>query len=254
MPKIGCELEFFLLQKSLQPARIDEIEIFIVNFNHLLTKNNISLFCDITTEQGASQLEIRTDFTENLELLCSSIEKIKFLIFDLASKQNLTASFAAQPLLNDCFNSMQFNISLHNDLGFNELKNQEILHKFCQTLLDKTPEILSILVPNKEDLKRFNKALNIDLFKRGKYVAPTTLSYGIDNRTCAIRIAKAKNIDEKRVEYRVASANANCKESIASILKATRYFLQKDLVKNDERFIYGNAFSYSGAVAKPNFL
>ncbi len=241
--KIGCELEFFLFKKNNQPANINEIEYFIADFTKFQNSQKNNIILDIIREQGVSQLEVRTKFSDDLVLLSKSIEDIKIKIANLANERDLIASFVAQPIENDCGNALQFNISLHDNFGTNLLDNDEILHKFCQNLLDKTRQILPSLISNQDDLKRFDAELNLNLFKKGKYVAPTNLSYGINNRTCAIRIAQGYE-KNKRIEYRIPSANANCFQALSAILEVSKDFMDTSLIKNDPRFIYGNAFDY----------
>ncbi len=238
--KIGCELEFFLLKKNKkEAASLVEVNNFIKIIPRFLTTSKISY--KITKEQGASQIELQTDFSSDLNLLAQFIEEFKIDVSLLANNNNLQTSFAPQIFVDDCGNSLQFNISLHDNHGNNCFAENSILHKFCQNLLNKTPQILPHLINNDEDYQRFNKELNLNLFKIGKYTAPVNLSYGFDNRSCAIRIAKTHE-NKKRVEYRIAGANSNCYNAIAAILNNSKNFSQNELITNDKRLIFGNAF------------
>jgi glutamine synthetase len=228
IPKIGCELEFFLLEGK-SAASLKKVDDFILE----LQKSY-----QVQKERGESQIEIKTDFTANLYELCREIEDCKKHIQSLALKRDLSASFSAQPFLDDCGNALQFNISLHDENDKNLFLSDEDLIKSCaNSLLSATDFMMIFLARDDEDYKRFSPELNLKLFKKGKFTAPINLSFGGDNRTCAIRVPKAGSQNGKRLEYRIASAGADPFLSIAAILiSLTR--------KSEQRFaqIFGNAF------------
>lgn len=225
--KIGVELEFFLLDENGLAVEEEVVTDFI---------KNLKKFCLVEKERGASQIEIKTDFTANLTQLCRDIENKKQRIKKLAAEKNLTASFAAQPFLDDCGNALQFNLSLHNENGENLFFSDEKLLQNCiNSLLSATNFMMIFLAPESADYQRFSRQLNIDLFKKGKFTAPVNLSFGNDNRTCAIRIKQTKT--NKRLEFRIASAAANPYLAIAAIMIALSE-------KSPRSFqpIFGNAF------------
>ncbi len=235
IPKIGIELEFFLLEKTLDPIRNHKLLEEIINDLKLEILKNFPFFYEIEKEQGLSQVEIKSIFTENLLELAKQIEDCRKFITEFVKKKNLVATFAAQPFIDDCGSALQFNISLHDD---KDNFSPEVLNFAVNGLLEKTNSIILLLVPNKEDYQRFSLELNYNLFKKGKYSAPINLTCGFDNRTCAIRIKKEKNF--VRLEYRVASAAADPYLSIAAILEAVLYGIKNP--KKPVNMVYGNAF------------
>jgi glutamine synthetase len=56
-------------------------------------------------------------------------------------------------------------------------------------------------------------------------MAPTTISWGANNRTVAIRLPDSAH-DNKRIEHRVASADADPGQVIAAILAGVHYGLK----------------------------
>ena len=221
--KIGCELEFFLLGASTS-----EVENFIVE---LQQKN-----WQVEKERGETQIEIKTDFTADLEALCVELEEKKSFVKNLAAEKNLIASFAAQPFLDDCGSALQFNISLHDANDKNIFAtNEKTLQNSINSLLGYTNQMLIFFAPKKEDYLRFGCELNRKIFQKGKFPAPVNLSFGNNNRTCAIRIKKTES--GKRLEYRVAAADADPWLCISALLLA----LSK---KSNEEFTptFGNAF------------
>lgn len=246
IPKIGCELEFFLLEKnSSTPANQDLVNEFIFEITNEL-KKNFSLIYKVEKEQGASQIEIKTVFTSDLSRLCAELENSKNVIKDFAEQKNLIASFAAQPFLDDCGSALQFNISLHNQSDENLFQSdQKILSDVASALLQKTNSMMIFLAPKAEDYARFSDKINRNLFKQGKFTAPVNLSFGNDNRTCAIRIPVIKKDEAelnhgKRLEYRIAAAGADPTISISALLLAISLGIKNQ--KSDFEQIFGNAF------------
>ena len=236
--KIGCELEFFLLQKNGQVLEDQGLLAdLILELKEQLTKN-FPLIYQVEKEQGASQIEIKTSFTPDLTRLCEEIEGAKKLIKNFAEAKNLTASFASQPFEDDCGSALQFNISLHQEEENIFESDAEILKNVAAGLLKKTNEMMIFLAPKEEDYVRFSFATNRNLFKQGKFTAPVNLSFGYDNRTCAIRIPKSKI--GKRLEYRIAASDADPFLAIATISLAIIFGINDK--KSDFKQIHGNAF------------
>lgn len=244
IPKIGCELEFFLL-----PKEVREIEKFIAELGAELQKN-FQLIYKVEKEQGATQIEIKTIFTPALSRLCAELDSVKNFIKNFAAKKNLTASFASQPFPDDCGNALQFNISLHDESDKNIFEfDEKILKNSASALLQMTDAMMIFLAPKAEDYARFSDELNRDLFKKGKFTAPVNLSFGADNRTCAIRIpAIKKDASElkygKRLEYRIAAAGADPSLCISAILLAIFCGIKNQKLAFEQIFgqVFGNAF------------
>jgi len=251
IPKIGLELEFYLINKD--GSRLENQSIlddFILNLLEL-TKNQ-TLIYEIEKEQGAGQIEVKTSHHSDLLKVCEEIEEVKILSQKLAFEKNLIASFAAQPFLDDCGSALQFNISLHDKDDKNLfIKKDQVFLNTIAALLNFTDSILVLLAPNSEDYLRFDEETNRQLYKKGKYTAPVNLSYGADNRTCAIRVPIKKALEQthcidygKRVEYRIPAANSDSYVAIFAILKAILSGIEKNLIPTELGFdkIHGNAF------------
>ncbi len=236
-PKIGLELEFYLTaQDGSQIFDAAIIDKFIADLSKKFPSN--FLIYQIEKEQGNGQIEIKTSFDSDLMKVCYEIEQIKLAAKKLAFTKQLKVTFAAQPFNDDCGSALQFNISLHDQSGENIFNfDEKTLHKSVGGLLQKSDEMMVFLAPEPQDYTRFSKELNYNLFKKGKYSAPINLSFGADNRTCAIRIPTAK---EKRLEYRIAASNADAFLCCAALLAAILFGLQNELEPLKQ--IHGNAF------------
>lgn len=239
--KIGIELEFFLLQKNSKIIKDQELlEDFIFNLKaEILSK--FSLILDVEKEQGAGQIEIKTHFTDNLFELAKQVELTKEFTKNYFKDRNFLASFASCPVFDDCSNALQFNISLHDLKNDNQ---EDLFEYMIAGLLEKTNEMMAILAPKDEDYQRFSLENNQALFKKGKYTAPVNLSYGNDNRSCAIRILDNKKRKNKTLEYRVACADADVFLSMAAIILSIDFGIKNklNLKKLGHESIFGNAF------------
>ena len=226
--KIGCELEFFLLDKSN---------------NKIFDNNIIDDFCksvNAKREQGEGQIEITTNFTDNLLNLAKEIENIKNKIHYFANQINCVACFEGKPFEDDCGSALQFNISLHDEKNHN-IFNDNLIEHCASGLLDSSHFMMLILAPKLQDYRRFDLDLNRKLFQLKKYTAPVNLSFGGDNRSCAIRVCKStESPNSKRLEYRIASSEADIYLALSAILNALAFGLSEK--KNNYSTIYGNAF------------
>lgn len=200
----------------------------------LLTK--LPEIYQVEKEMGASQIEVKTKPTSNLSDLCDHIIQAKIIIHAFAQARNLKASFAAQPFEEDCGNSLQFNISWQNV--------EENFDQSIASLLHYTNQMLPLLASKASDYLRFDLHLNKALHQKGKYVAPTYLTYGDDNRTAAIRLV------ESRLEYRVACADADPYLVTIAILFALLRGKKEGLQLKEAVKVYGNAFDQQYAFQK----
>jgi len=225
--KIGCELEFFLFG--------DYDKVFIEKLKAVIVKN-FDLVYDLKSEQGEGQYEINIREVDNINYLALIISQIRDFVIKYCGDHHVIADFQAKPINDDCGNSMQFNISIHEaDKNlFSELNNK-IYKNLIASLLTYSNEILFLSCVKKEEFLRFNLDNNVALFKNKKYVAPTNYSYGVDNRTCLVRCLK------NRLEYRLASASCD----VYLIMSAIVFCINKSLVceiKLDQERVYGNSF------------
>lgn len=243
--KIGTEIEFFLLDENLQP--LENQDFLSQNISELkeILLQKFSLIYEVEKEKGKSQIEVKTKFTDDLRALCFQLEEAKEFIKNFFAQKKLIASFDSQIFEDDCGNSLQFNISLHDENDQNLFEfDKKILNHVAQNLLDSTDFMMVFLCPNEEDYLRFSYEINRNLFKQGKFTAPVNLSYGGDNRSCAIRIPQITKTNGKRLEYRIACANCDIFLSISAILISLNHGLKNygEPSKINIEQIFGNAF------------
>ncbi len=273
-PQIGIELEFYLLDQNSQHL---ENQALIEDYIDLLMQIFLqdSTIYKIEKEQGASQIEIKIAPHSDLILLSQKVEKIKFAAKNLAQKNNLIACFEAQPFVDDCGSALQFNFSLHDIDGKNLFaENDDEQNKAEQNLfasqkniadenklmmsaiagmLDSIEQAMIFYAPQARDYLRFDLEINRALHKKGKFTAPVNISFGENNRTAAIRIPHIKKshnnffsaqekLGNHRIEFRVATADADPFLAIASLLIAMPHAINNQAIPQDSQKIFGNAF------------
>lgn len=241
-PQIGIEIEFYLTQENQQISDQNLIQDFILELSNELKNNKIDIL-EVEKEQGLGQIEVKTNIYKNIDDLCSNIKLVKVISQDLALRRSLKTDFSPTPFIADCSNALQINFSLLDDQKNNLfLKNANQESKFLLNsiagLIKNTPKNINYFIKNKNDLKRFDLLRNRELFKKGKYTSPVNLSWGYDNRSCAIRVVGKEN--QRRLEFRIADANIEIAPAICKFLE-----MVKDAIDNNSspiKPIYGNAF------------
>ncbi len=260
LAKVGVELEFYVLAADQQNQGFaanqpcipnqNQLENYLAELQKIFSNPQNNLIYKIETEQGAAQLEAKFAHGADLLKLCDEIENFKIVAGEIAAQNNLVACFAAQPFVDDCGCAMQFNFSLHdveNDQNLFNEKNNLFLATIAG-MLDSTQKAMIFFAPDEKDYLRFDQKNNENLHKKGKYCAPTNISFGDDNRTTAIRVPAKKSAQKSaqqndcRIEFRVPSANAQPHLSLKFLLDEIADAIFQNKAPQQEQKIYGNAF------------
>lgn len=260
-PQIGVELEFYLLDENSQ--RLENqglVADYITVLSHLFLQD--PTIYKIEKEQGATQIEIKIAPHSDLILLAEKIAGIKEVAKKLAQKNNFIACFDAQPFVDDCGSALQFNFSLHDVEGENLFtkvedflpqnkeisavknsarKNKLLLHSIAG-MLDSLEWAMIFYAPKEEDYRRFDLEINRKLHHKGKFTAPTNISFGDNNRTAAIRLPRNEYFQNDRIEFRVAAADADPFLVLFSLLTAVENGIENNQLPQDSQRVFGNAF------------
>jgi glutamine synthetase len=166
----------------------------------------------IEKEKGREQHEISLQFSTDASKTATDTEALKTIIGNKASAHSMEASFAAKPF-NDQPGS-GFHVHLHlttvegkNVFYKDDYDMSDALKFSIGGLLAGMLPSMPIFAPSKESYARFKPGSN----------APMTVSWGANNRTTAIRLPDAAH-DNKRIEHRVAGADADAVAVMGSIL------------------------------------
>lgn len=188
VPVVGCELEFY----TNYP-----LDLFVRELN-----------LDVVHEEGYNQAEIRFPHTTNVSEIVASIELTKKAIKAIAKKDGSWATFEAKPFVDQPGSAMQIHLNFLDHGKLEEGSTPHYLNLAIGGLLHTLPDCMPLFAPTKNSYKRYVAA---------SMTTPTTISWGRNNRTAAIRIVSDYG-RVKRIEHRVPCANANALKVCAAII------------------------------------
>lgn len=184
------------------------------------------------TETGPGVLEAALCVADPIEA-CDRAGLFKTYTKILAQRQNLMATFMARWSTQEAGQSGHIHVSctdlegnplFHKENGFSPL----MLH-FLAGVQHYMPEYTALFAPTINSYARLKPG----------FWAPTSPSWGIENRTCAIR-AIPGNPESTRMEFRAAGADCNPYLALAAILSAGLEGVAKKMTPQDA--IEGNAY------------
>lgn len=196
-------------------------------------------------EAGPGQIEV-TQPPAGPDEACRRQIALRQGMREVADHAGVTCSFMANPVPRTG-NGLHVHVSMldadggnvlgsDGDLGCLSGRGRQIVHGVLEAL-----HALPLLwAPNPNSYRRI----------RAGGFAPTTLSWGYDNRTCAVRVVG--DGASLRLEVRVAGADANPYLTVAAVLAGVRHGL--DLGVETGRPVTGNAVTVSGLTALPRTL
>jgi glutamine synthetase len=140
---------------------------------------------------------------DNPVLAADQIQMIKRLVKGVAAKHGIIASFMAKPFENEAGNGMHVHCSVLDEQGDNIFddgteRGTELLRHAVAGCMQYMPESVAVYAPNYNSYRRFQPGAH----------APTSATWGYDNRTVSVRIPAGKPA-ARRLELRVAGADAN---------------------------------------------
>ncbi len=188
----GFEQEFYL---STTPSVkiLDEI-------------SKIDGIFEVKKELGLNQFEVTTIPQVGFVESCRIIQNFRIIAKEVCEKNNIEISFSAIQSEKLPPSSLQISVCLYTT-SKNEILNlesktlQQIVQNVTENLLSST-----LLVSQNENC--FERIANWEFVKQFKN-SPTRATWGTENRTVALRIAKVTNETGKRLEFRTPSSLAN---------------------------------------------
>lgn len=255
-PVVAPELEFFLVEVNKDPDLplsppvgrngrkesgrqafgIDAVNEFDPIFEDVYD------FCEaqdididmLTHEAGAAQIEINFNHGDALELADQAF-LFKRTAREAAIRHNIYATFMAKPMQGEPGSAMHIHQSVVDaETGINLFSNADgtdsaLFMNFIAGLQKYLPHAMPLLAPNVNSYRRL--VPNSD--------APINVHWGRDNRTTGLRVPVAPP-DGRRVENRVAGADANPYLAIAATLACGYIGMAQGLEPNDP--VKGSAY------------
>ncbi len=225
-PVVAVELEFYLLDKqlladgrpqtSINPATGARNQTTQVYYMEDL--NDYQGFTDAVTdacraqhipadtavaEYAPGQFEINLKHRKDALLACDDAIMLKRVIKEVASQQNLLASFMAKPFVDQAGSGLHLHVSLLDKDGNNifactEEAPVDALKHAISGMQQTSTDCMLMFAPHANSYRRF--VLNA--------FVPLNDCWGFNNRTVAMRIPHSDPANA-RIEHRISGADAN---------------------------------------------
>ncbi len=237
-PVVAFELEFYLFDKKrdnegkpvvalgqdkTQVYGIADLDIFrdlLHEINENCKIQNVPA-TNATSEFSPGQLEVNLHHGGNLIKAADDAAMLRRIIKETSSRHGFDASFMAKPYLDHTGSGQHLHISCYDDTGKNifATKNRYgndflkyAISGFQETFYDSFP----IFIPNVNGFRRIQT----------RNFVPVNKSWSWNRRDVSLRIPAGSD-SSKRIEHRVASADANPYLVLACILAGLHYGLTK---------------------------
>ena len=218
--QIGVEIEFFLLDAAGQPLGGSVHCYSLEKANELdpvlgLVARGLEGFVPVegvTGEYGPGQVEVNIHHADPLTAADDGF-RLKYGVRTLAREAGAAVTFMAKPFAGLSGSSMHLHLSLWREetplfAAENGAEN-ELMRRVVAGIIDHLPALTVFGAPTVNSYKRF---------ETGSY-APTTASWGGDNRTASVR-ALLEDPEGTRIELRTPGADANPYWAVAALLAA----------------------------------
>jgi len=249
-PVVATELEFYLLansdessptplmgnipgtslkQEGIQYCMADDLfdcDAILDDIRMACEVQNVPLTA-IHSEFSAGQWEINTLHTDDPVTACDHAALLKRIVKGVARKHGLGATFMAKPFDALAGSGLHIHASVYDSTGRNIFaeRSDESSTVVSETLLhaigglsDTLSESMAIFAPNANSYRRF---------KAGAF-APSAHTWGHNHREVALRIP-VSSPDNRRIEHRVAGADANPYLVMAAVLAGLLHGMNKNL-------------------------
>lgn len=235
-PVVATELEFYLIdpvRSALDPVRppntregrwhtgqtqvlsVAELQDFECVFSEISTICRQQRVPADTTlrENGPGQYEINLNHVPDALRAADNAVLLKRIVKGVARKHGLDATFMAKPYGTQAGSGMHVHFSIVDRNGRNiyvgdDGPSADLMHS-VGGLLNFMQESVAILAPHANSYRRLTPSEN----------APTYASWGLDNRSAAVRVITSSK-PATRIEHRVAGADSNPYLVLAMILQA----------------------------------
>lgn len=254
-PVVATELEFYLVDPSgghpvaprspltdkrleadgiLSIDEIDQFDAFLNDVYAACAAQNIPADAAIA-ENGAGQFEINLLHVADPLKAADDAVYFKRIIKGVARKHGFAATFMAKPYGDRSGNGLHVHFSLLDQDGNNVFddgteRGSDTLRHAVGGLLAAMVESTLLFAPHFNSYRRMLPGSH----------APTAIAWGYENRTAAVRIPGGPSV-ARRIEHRVAGADANPYLVLAAILGAALEGIEQQLSPVDP--IDGDAYS-----------
>lgn len=255
-PVAAVELEFFLLEPTLDKRGLPQVEKS-PRLDRRPTEPEVYLherfddyedffdlletYCDVQnlpltgalSEFAPGQCEVNLAHVDDVVQACDDALMFKRCVKAAARATGRQATFMAKPFDDHSGNGLHVHVSLVDKKGqnlFGQLPQGDERLRHCIWGLQQTmAEAVLLMAPNANSYRRLQPLS----------YAPTNLSWGINNRTVALRVPAGSDA-ARRIEHRTAGADANPYLVVSAILAGLMHGL--DGKGDPGKPVKGNAY------------
>lgn len=243
-PVVATELEFYLLadgddsvprpmlgrimgtgehQQGIQYCMAEDLfecDAFLNEVREACELQGVPLTA-IHSEFAPGQWEINTHHVDDPVLACDHAVLLKRIVKGVARKHGHPATFMAKPFTDSAGSGLHIHTSVYNEQGVNVFSDpgeseppamSDALRHAIGGLAETMADAMAIFAPNANSYRRF---------KPGAY-APFAPTWGYNHREVALRIP-VSSAENRRVEHRVAGADANPYLVMAAVLSGIHH-------------------------------
>ncbi len=256
-PVVACELEFYLLREArgrLEPAGGQRFGERAPIGSYSLTRLDdlAPLFADVYAAAKAQGLPAETLMAEyapgqfeitlhhRADALRAVDEAILFkrLLRGVAQRHGCVATFMAKPFAERAGSGLHVHVSLADESGGNAFAADEpagtpLLRQAIGGLAATAAESFLVFAPNANSYRRY----------RSLSYAPVAPTWGINNRTVALRVP-AGPPESRHIEHRIGGADANLYLAVATVLAGLEQGIARHLDPGAP--LEGNAYARPG--------
>ena len=258
-PVMATELEFYLTDVNSQKLKapkspvtgkrldsdailsineLDHFDAFFTDVYQACRQQNIPADTAIA-ENGCGQFEINLLHSNDPLKAADDAVYFKNIVKGMARKHGLAASFMAKPYGHRSGNGFHVHFSLIDQQGNNVFDDgtehgTDLMKQAVAGLMKAMPESTLLFAPHLNSYRRLRPGTH----------APTSVTWGYENRTAAIRIPGG-DFTARRIEHRVAGADANPYLVLAAILGSVLFGMTHQLEPIEP--VTGNAYECDAA-------
>ena len=253
-PVAALELEFFLLagrqaadgQPQSLPQRgaddasapgavygldpLDAHDAFLARLERYCASQQLPAKSAVS-EYAPAQFEINLGHVADPLRAADHAFLLKRAVKAAARAEGRQATFMAKPLAGQASSGLHVHVSLRDEQGNNRFAlDQSALHHAIGGLQATMAEAMLMFAPNANSYRRL----------RPLSYAPTAPTWGHNNRTVALRVPSG-TAAARRIEHRLAGADANPYLVLAAVLAGIHYGLERRLEPGAP--VTGNAYA-----------
>jgi glutamine synthetase len=239
-PVSALELEFYLMDEKRRPDGrpqpplcprtgereravsvygmddLDRYQGFIKALNEAAAYQRVPV-STTSSEYAPGQFEANLKHQNNALLAADHAVLLRQIVRAAAVSQHCHATFMAKPYADRAGSGQHVHLSLLDKAGRNVFDNgtasgSEMLRFAAGGCAALMPESMAIFAPNLNSYRRFAP----DMF------APVNRRWGVNNRSAGIRVPAGHN-EARRIEHRVAGADANPYLVLAAVLAGVHH-------------------------------